>query len=97
MSKKWEDNKTVSWITKWEWGEGLTKEHTDSHIAMDFTIHFSPCRWPDCHAETPQQNEHGYIVMAKDNNKEVACGTHFNFPSVYCPNKRCHICKEVKR
>tara|TARA_R100001230_G_C5585979_1_gene103537 strand:+ start:279 stop:668 length:390 start_codon:yes stop_codon:yes gene_type:complete len=89
--KKWPRGKDLN--LKWVRQSKHWRTLAGDRPFPEFTIFFQPCRWPDCNKKVVETNEHQYIIVSKDNDNEVACGTHHKMDYRLCENEFCKECE----
>ena len=91
--KKWPEGTDIelTWVLSRDWQNELAKESNSS--MPEFTLTLIHCHWPNCSHQHPLTNEHGYVMIARGNNKEVGCGTHAKMDLRVCNNRLCGLCE----
>mgnify|MGYP003109474995 FL=1 len=92
LMKKWKGGEQINlkWVRSIDWQMELARESDTS--MPEFVITLVNCHFPDCQETMPKPNEHGYIMVARDDNKQAACGHHAKMDLRVCNNELCKVC-----
>jgi len=90
--KKWPREKKLElkWVQVSEHWDNLRGENPS--LDSIFSIFIQPCRHPDCNRDKVVANKCNYIVVSRDNDDEVMCGTHLKMDYRICKNESCKVC-----
>ena len=90
--KKWPREKKLElkWVRVSEHWDNLRRENPS--LDSIFSNFIQPCRHTDCDRDKVVPNKCNYIVVSRDNDDEVMCGTHHKMDYRICKNESCKVC-----